>query len=64
MQALVELIMVHKADADVAQYCAGALANICDNGFLILSDHDLVVLVLNCYCIILELIFFVGYESY
>ena len=51
MQALVEVMLVHKADAAVAQYCAGALLKICLNGVLLLTDHDLLVHVLNCYSV-------------
>jgi hypothetical protein len=32
MQALLEVMLVHKADANVAQYAAGALRSICANG--------------------------------
>ena len=32
MQALVEVMLVHKADAGVAANAAGALGNICVNG--------------------------------
>jgi len=37
IQVLVEVMLVHKADAVVAQNAAGALRNICVNGFLIMS---------------------------
>jgi hypothetical protein len=37
IQALVEVMLVHKADAVVAQEAAGALFNICVNGLLIMN---------------------------
>ena len=44
IQALVDVMLVHQADAAVAQSAAGGLANICyNNGILILSDLPFLV---------------------
>ena len=37
MQALLDVMLVHKADANVAQQAAGAMLNICANGVLIMK---------------------------
>ena len=42
MQALVEVMLVHKTDDIVAQQAAGTLCDICANGVWLLKDHDFV----------------------
>ena len=64
MQALVEMMTVHKANAAVAQQAAGALRNICVNGVVLFRDHNFCFFKISRLYTFFLLIYFVTFESY
>ena len=38
IQALMEVMLVNRADANVSEWCAGTLWNVCENGVCIVNE--------------------------